>query len=96
MLVYSSGLFDSNETLKRNWNFSRRKNDLNDFNDLLLPYFSGCKDKRIKQKMNPTASKMKFFITLVDGLFGGQLNNITKNPVSDAAGVLDLPLYLVF
>ena len=53
MLVYSSGLFDSNETLKRNWNVSRRKNDLNDFNDLLLPYFLGCKNIRIKQKANP-------------------------------------------
>ena len=99
MLVYSSGLFDSNEALKKNWNFSRRTNDLNDlndFNDLLLPYFSGCKNKRIKQKTNPTTSKMKLFMTLVGGLFGKQLNNITKNPISDAAGALDLALYLVF
>ena len=32
----------------KNWNFSRRKNDLNDFNDfkdLLFPYSSGCKNK---------------------------------------------------
>ena len=80
MLVYSSGLFGSNETLKKNWNFSRRKNDLNNFNDLLLLYFSGCNNERIKQKTNPTASKMKLFMTLVDGLFWKQLNNITKNP----------------
>ena len=51
--------------------------------DLLLPYFSGCKNKRIKQKTNPGSSKMKPFITLVDGLFGKQLNSITKNPISD-------------
>ena len=75
--------------IKINWNFSHRKNDLNDFNDLLLLYFSGCKN-------NPTASKMKLFMTLVDGLFGKQLNNITKNPILDAIGALDLPLYLVF
>ena len=61
MLVYSSGLFRS-----KNWNFPRQKNDFNDFNDLLLPYFSSCKNKRIKQKTNPTASKMKLFMTLVD------------------------------
>ena len=39
---------------------------------------------------------MKLFMTLVDGLFGKQLNNITKNPTSDAVEALDLPLYLVF
>ena len=39
---------------------------------------------------------MKLFMTLGDGLFGKQLNNITKIPISDAAGALDLPLYLVF
>ena len=82
--------------IKINWNFSHRKNDLNDFNDLLLLYFSGCKNKRIKQYTYPTASKMKLFMTLVDGLFGKQLNNITKNPILDAVGALDLPLYLVF
>ena len=49
-----------------------------------------------QQKTNTTASRMKFFPTLADGLFGKQLNNITKNPISDAAGALDLPLYLVF
>ena len=54
--------------------------DFNDFHDLLLPYFSGCKNKKIKQKTNPAASKMKPFMTLVDDLFGKQLNNITKNP----------------
>ena len=32
--------------------------------------------------MNPAASKMKSFMTIVDGLFGKQLN-ITKNPISD-------------
>ena len=80
MLLYSSGLFDLNEILKKIGNASGRKNDLNDFNDLLLLYFSGCKNKRIKQKPNPTASKMKLFMTLVDGLFWKQLNNITKNP----------------
>ena len=93
MLVCSSGLFGSKETFKKkNWNFSRRKNDLNNFNDLLLPYFSGCKSERIKQKMNPTSSRMKLFLVLDDGLFGKQLNNITKNPISDAAGALDLPI----
>ena len=35
-------------------------------------------------------------MTLVDALFGKQLNNITKNPISDAGGALDLPLYLLF
>ena len=35
-------------------------------------------------------------MTLVDGLFKKQLNNITKNPILAAAGALDLPLYLVF
>ena len=39
---------------------------------------------------------MKLFVTLADSLFGKQLNNVTKNPISDAAGALDLPLYLVF
>ena len=81
--LYCVGLFQwfiwSKRDIKRNLNFSRRKNDLNDFNDLLLPYFSSCKDKRIKQETNSTASKMKLFMTLVNGLFGKQLNNITKN-----------------
>ena len=61
-----------------------------------MPYFSGCKNKRIKQKTNPAASMMKLFMTLVDGLFGKQLSNITKNPITDAIGALDLALYLVF
>ena len=39
---------------------------------------------------------MKFFVTLVDELFGKQFNNITKNPLSDVADALDLPLYLEF
>ena len=52
------------------------------FNDLLLPYFSGCKNRRIKQKTNPAASTMKVFTTLVEGLCG-KLNNITENPISD-------------
>ena len=39
---------------------------------------------------------MKLFMTLVESLFGKQLNNITKNPISDAVGFLDLSLYLVF
>ena len=56
--------------------------DLNDFNDLLLSYFSVCKNKRIKQKTNLAASKMKVFMILVDGLFG-KLNNVTKNHISD-------------
>ena len=34
--------------------------------------FSGCKNKRIKQKTNPTASKTKVFITLVHSLFRKQ------------------------
>ena len=66
--------------IKKNWIFHI---DFNDFHDLLLPYFSGCKNKKIKQKTNPAASKMKPFMTLVDDLFGKQLNNITKNPISD-------------
>ena len=77
-------------------NFLRRKNDSNSFSDLLLSSFSGCKKKRIKQKTNLTGSKMKPFMTLVDGVFEKQLNNIRKNPISDAAGALDVPLYLVF
>ena len=44
--------------------------DLNDFHNLLLPYFSGRKNKTIKHKTNPAASNMKLFMTLVDGLFG--------------------------
>ena len=59
---------------------------------LLLSYISGCNKKRIKQKTNYTASKMKLFVTFVSGLFGMHLNNITKNPISDVAGALDLPL----
>ena len=39
--------------------------------------------------MNPTASKMKLFMILIDDLIGKQLNNIIKNPISDAAEVLD-------
>ena len=39
---------------------------------------------------------MKFFVTLVDDLFGKQFNNITKNPLSDVTDALDLPLYLEF
>ena len=35
-------------------------------------------------------------MTLIDGLFGKQLNNITKHLVLYAAGALDLPLYLGF
>ena len=65
---------------------------LNDFNDLLLPYFQVV---RIKQKTNPKASKINLFMILVDSLFGKHLNK-TKNPISDVAGALDLPLYLVF
>ena len=77
MLVYSrSLLFGSNETLKKGIFHV----DLKDFYNLLLPYFSGCTNKRMKQKTNPAASKMKPFMTSVDGLFGKQLNNITKNP----------------
>ena len=98
--LYSVGLFQwfilFKQGIKKKLKFSRRTNDLNDFNDLLLPYFSGCKNKRIKQKTNPTVSKMKLFMKLGNGLLGKQLNNITKNPISDAAGALDLPLYLVF
>ena len=88
--------FGLNETFKKNWNFSRQKNNLNDFINLLLFSFPVSKNKRIKQKTNLTVSKMKYFMTLVDGFFGKQLNNITENPISDAAGVLTLPLYLVF
>ena len=46
--------------------------------------------------MNPTASKMKIFVTLIDDLFRKQLNKITKNPILDAAGAQDLSLYSVF
>ena len=52
----------------------------------MLPYFSGCKKKIVKQKTNPTAPKMKLFMTLFDSLFEKELNDITKNPISDAAG----------
>ena len=80
MLVHSRGLFfGSNETNE----IDKFHVDLNGFHNLLLPYYSGCKNKRIKQKTNPAASKMKPFMTLVDTLFGKQLNNITKNPISD-------------
>ena len=65
------------------------------FKRFTVALFSGCKKKRIKQKTNPKASKMKLFMILVDGLFGKQLNK-TKNPISDAAGALDLRLYSVF
>lgn len=60
--------------------------------------FSGYKGKRIKQKTNPVASNMKVFVALAfcDWLIRKQLNNITKNPTSDVAGALDLPLCLVF
>ena len=34
-------------------------------------------------------------MTLADDLFGKQLNNTTNNPISDAAGALNLRLYLV-
>ena len=81
VLVYSSGLFfGSNETFKKDGVFHI---DLNDSCDLLLPYYSGCKNKGIKQKTNPAASEMKSFMTLVDGLFGKELNNITKKHISD-------------
>ena len=63
---------------------------------LLLPYFSGFNNKRIKQKANPVASKMKLFVTLVDDLFDKQLNNIKSNPISDVSEALDLSLYLIF
>ena len=63
--------------IKKNWNFSRRKDDLN---DLLLPYLSGCKNKRITQTMNLTASKMKLFMTLIDSLFGKQLIILQRTP----------------
>ena len=62
---------------------------------LLLPNFSGCKNNKIKQKTNPAASKMKLFVTSVDGLFGKQLNNIKKNLISDIAGALGLPLFSI-
>ena len=81
MLVYSRDLFfGSNEILKKSGIFDV---DLNDFHDLLLPYFLGCKNIIIKQKTNPAASRMKSFVTIVDGLFGKQLSNITKSPISD-------------
>ena len=57
--------------------------------------FKRSKKKRIKQKTNPKASKMKLFMILVDALFGKQLNK-TKNPISDAAGALDLPLHYYY
>ena len=80
MLVHSRGLFfGSNETNE----IDKFHVDLNGFHNLLLPYFSGCKNKRIKQKTNSAASKMKPFMTLVDAFFGKQLKIITKNPISD-------------
>ena len=47
------------------------------------PIFQVVRTKELNKKPNPAASKMKPFVTLVDGLFGKQLNNITKNPISD-------------
>ena len=61
MLIYSSGLFLVQARHSKNGIFHV---DLNDFNDLLLPYFSSCKNKRIKQKANPAASKMKLMAYL--------------------------------
>ena len=66
----------------KKWNFSRR---FKLFSRFTVALFSGCKNKtkqnKTKQK-NTAASKMKPFMTLVDGLFGKQLN-ITRNPISD-------------
>ena len=40
--------------IKKIWNFSRQKyNGKGRMRPLLLPYFSGSKNKRIKQKTNP-------------------------------------------
>ena len=53
----------------------------------MLPLLSGYKNKRIKQK--GVASKMKLFVTLVDGFFGklnNKLSNVTKSPISNVAG----------
>ena len=47
--LYGVGLFQwfiwFKRDIKKNWNFSRRKNHLNHFNDLLLPFFPGCENK---------------------------------------------------
>ena len=50
--LYRVGLFQwfvfcFKQDIKKNGIF---KVDLNDFHDFLLPYFSGCKNKRIKKK----------------------------------------------
>ena len=78
MLVYSSGLYGSNEILK-NWNFSCRKNDLNDFTDLLLPYFHVVRTKELNKKQILKHLSEAFYDVIVDGLFGKQLHNIKKN-----------------
>ena len=53
------------------------------FTTYCCPIFQVVRTKELNKKANPTASKMKHFMTLVDGLFGKQLNNVTKNPISD-------------
>ena len=58
----AKGHRDIKPDIKRNWKFSHLKNDgKGRMRSLLLPYFSDCKNRRIKQKTNLAASKMKFF-----------------------------------
>ena len=50
----ASGCSTLKKDIKRIWNSSRRKNDEKGrMYPLLFSYFSGCKNKRIKQKTNP-------------------------------------------
>ena len=93
----AKGHRDIKPDIKRNWKFSHLKNDgKGRMRSLLLPYFSDCKNRRITKKRISQHLRWSFFVALVDSLFGKQLNNITKKPISDVEGVLDLPLYLVF
>ena len=58
----AKGHRDIKPDIKRNWKFSRWKNDgKGRMRPLLLLYFSDCKNKRIKPKTNLAASKMKLF-----------------------------------
>ena len=41
----------------------------------------------------PATSKMKFFVTLVNGF--QPLTNVTKNSMLDLAGVLETPLIII-
>ena len=73
----ASGRITLKQDIKRISNSSHWKNDGKvRMCPLLMSYFSGCKNKRIKQKMNLAASQL--FVILVSGLFGMDLSYITK------------------